>query len=426
MSKINIAIAGVGNCSSALIQGVQYYKEKPEDTIGLMFQDIGGYSAPDFNFVVGFDVDSRKVGRRLNTAIYAKPNCNMEVFPPGHDMSCIANESVVYRSPTLDGIAPHMNDLNENISFLEDTETTPITASEYRDILKARNVDVLLNYMPVGSEEAAQWHIENAIRAGVHVVNCMPTYISTKDAMELEQLAIEHGVTIVGSDMRSDYGASRLSEVLQGSIMDSGLLVTQHIQENKACGTTQGDMRRTGRTANTDFLNMATKDRLKNKHISKENVLNGQAAVRGKDIAGLTMYAGPSLTVFQKPGDEYIGSDNKIANIDMVFWGWAGARYELTARLSVQDSPNSAGIVYDAIRFCKVAAEMGIVGYLRGPSAWSQKTPPQQLKTADSKFECDALARRVLTDITRPQLKENNPKVEDLTYTFQSGENDYA
>jgi myo-inositol-1-phosphate synthase len=110
----------------------------------------------------------------------------------------------------------------------------------------------------------------------------------------------------------------------------------------------------------------------------------------------------------------------------MVFWGWAGARYELTARLSVQDSPNSAGIVFDAIRFCKVASEMGLVGYLRGPSAWSQKTPPEQLKTADAKFECDALARRVLTDKTRPQLKENKPKVEDLTYTFQSGENDYA
>lgn len=426
MSKINIAIAGVGNCSSALVQGVQYYIENPEDKIGLMFEDIGGYSAENFNFVVGFDVDSRKVGQRLNKAIYAKPNCNMEVFPPGHDMSCIANESTVFRSPTMDGIAPHMNELNENVTFLEDNKTTPITASEYRKILKDRKVDVLLNYMPVGAEEAAAWHIENAIKAGVHVVNCMPTYISTKDAMELEQLAIDNGVTIVGSDMRSDYGASRLSEVLQGSIMDSGLLVTQHIQENKACGTTQGDMRRIGRTANTDFLNMATKDRLKNKHISKENVLNGQATVRGKDIAGLTMYAGPSLTVFQKPGGEYIGSDNKIANIDMVFWGWAGARYELTARLSVQDSPNSAGIVYDAIRFCKVASEMGIVGYLRGPSAWSQKTPPEQLKTADAKFECDALARRVLTDKTTPQLKENNPKVKDLTYTFQSGENDYA
>ena len=426
MSKINIAIAGVGNCSSALVQGVQYYIENPEDKIGLMFEDIGGYSAENFNFVVGFDVDSRKVGQRLNKAIYAKPNCNMEVFPPGHDMSCIANESKVFRSPTMDGIAPHMNELNENVTFLEDNKTTPITASEYRKILKDRKVDVLLNYMPVGAEEAAAWHIENAIRAGVHVVNCMPTYISTKDAMELEQLAIDNGVTIVGSDMRSDYGASRLSEVLQGSIMASLLLVTQHIQENKACGTTQGDMRRIGRTANTDFLNMATKDRLKNKHISKENVLNGQATVRGKDIAGLTMYAGPSLTVFQKPGGEYIGSDNKIANIDMVFWGWAGARYELTARLSVQDSPNSAGIVYDAIRFCKVASEMGIVGYLRGPSAWSQKTPPEQLKTADAKFECDALARRVLTDKTTPQLKDNNPKVEDLTYTFQSGENDYA
>lgn len=426
MSKINIAIAGVGNCSSALVQGVQYYIENPEDKIGLMFEDIGGYSAENFNFVVGFDVDSRKVGQRLNKAIYAKPNCNMEVFPPGHDMSCIANESTVFRSPTMDGIAPHMNELNENVTFLEDNKTKPISAAEYRAILKDRKVDVLLNYMPVGAEEAAAWHIENAIRAGVHVVNCMPTYISTKDAMELEQLAIDNGVTIVGSDMRSDYGASRLSEVLQGSIMDSGLLVTQHIQENKACGTTQGDMRRIGRTANTDFLNMATKDRLKNKHISKENVLNGQATVRGKDIAGLTMYAGPSLTVFQKPGGEYIGSDNKIANIDMVFWGWAGARYELTARLSVQDSPNSAGIVYDAIRFCKVASEMGIVGYLRGPSAWSQKTPPEQLKTADAKFECDALARRVLTDKTTPQLKENNPKVENLTYTFQSGENDYA
>ena len=164
MSKINIAIAGVGNCSSALVQGVQYYNENPEDTIGLMFEDIGGYSAPNFNFVVGFDVDARKVGQRLNKAIYAEPNCNMEVFPPGHDMSCIANESIVYRSPTLDGIAPHMHDLDKAITFVEDTATTPITASKYRDILKARNVDVLLNYMPVGSEDAARWHIENAIK----------------------------------------------------------------------------------------------------------------------------------------------------------------------------------------------------------------------------------------------------------------------
>jgi myo-inositol-1-phosphate synthase len=425
MSKIRVGIAGVGNCASALVQGVQYYIENPQDTIGLMYEEIGGYKAEDIEFVVGFDVDARKVGQRLNKALYAKPNCNMQVFPPDHDMSCIASGAKVYRSPTLDGIAPHMKDLHEDITFLEDKTQTPITPAEYRQILQDYKVDVLLNYMPVGSEEAARFHVENAVMAGVHVVNCMPTYISTEDAMGLEDLAFRYGVTLVGSDMRSDYGASRLSEVLQGSVMDSGLLVTQHIQENKASGATQGDMRRTGRTANTDFLNMAVKDRLHNKHISKENVLNGQAVVRGKDIAGLTMYAGPSLTVFQKPGGEYIGSDNKIANIDMVFWGWAGARYELTARLSVQDSPNSAGIVYDAMRFCKVASEMGIVGYLRGPSAHSQKTPPVQLKTADSKFECDALARRELTSYTRPQLKTNNPKVEDMLYTFQASKSDY-
>lgn len=424
MSKIKIAIAGVGNCSAALVQGVQYYINNPEDTIGLMFKDIGGYSAPDLEFVVGFDVDARKVGKKLAEAIYSAPNCNMRVCEQ-NELTNVADGAIVHRSPTLDGISPHMRELDPAITFVEDTEHTPITAEEYQAILKENEVDVLLNYMPVGSEAAARFHIENAVKAGIHVVNCMPTFISTESAMGLERLAIENGVTLVGSDMRSDYGASRLSEVLQGSIMDSGLLITQHIQENKAAGSTQGDMRRTGRTANTDFLNMAVKDRLHNKHISKENVLNGQAAVRGVDIAGLTMYAGPSLTVFQKPGSEYIGSDNKIANIDMVFWGWAGARYELTARLSVQDSPNSAGIVYDAIRFCKVAAELGIVGYLRGPSAHSQKTPPLQLKTADSKFECEALARRELTNLTRPQLKENNPKVEELTYTFQASTNDY-
>src|SRR5210317_1992204 len=139
----------------------------------------------------------------------------------------------------------------------------------------------------------------------------------------------------------------------------------------------------------------------------------------------MTLFAGPSLTVQQKPGGEYISSDNKIENFDMVAYGFAGARYELSARLSVQDSPNSGGVVVSAIRFCKVASEMGIVGYLRGPSAWTQKTPPLQLRTQDAKFECDALARRVLTDITTPQLKENRPKAADLPHTFQDAKNDY-
>lgn len=421
-NKIRVAIVGVGSCASALIQGIQYYTNNPDDHAGLMYPDIGGYTADDVEFVIGFDVDYRKVGTRLNKAIYQQPNCNMTVIPEGSDLSCISSTARVYRSPTLDGIAPHMLQYPEQVSFRE-SDSDAITAQEYKDLLTGSGVDVLLNYVPVGAEEAAKFHIENAIEAGVHIVNCMPTYISTDDAKELEKLAIKHGVCIVGSDMRSAYGASRLSEVLQGSMLDSGLVVTQHIQENKAAGTTQGDCRRTGRTANTDFLNMADQSRLYNKWVSKENVLTGQSVVRDISVAGTTQYAGPSLTVVQRPGGEYVGSDNKIANIDMIAYGWAGARYELTARLSVQDSPNSGGIVFDALRFCKVAQELGVRGFLRGASAHSQKTPPMQMKTNDSKFECDALARRVVTPLTQKQIGEIN--LDELDYTFQSDKSSY-
>jgi myo-inositol-1-phosphate synthase len=313
----------------------------------------------------------------------------------------------------------------EEVSFRVGAEPA-ITAERVTELLKYHEVDVIVNYLPVGSTEATRFYLDAALEAGCHINNCIPTFISTEDAMELEQKAIDRDLTVVGSDMRSAYGASRLSEVLQGSMLDSGLQITQHIQENKACGSTQGQEHiRTGRTANTDFLNMAKQDRLHDKHVSKENVLKGQNIVRGVDYDGVTLYAGPSLTVLQKPGGDYVSSDNKVAQIDMVAYGWAGARYELTARLSVQDSPNSGGVVVSAIRFCKVASEMGIVGFLRGPSAWTQKTPPVQLTTADAKYECDALARRDLTNYTKPQLKENNPKASELPYTFQSAKNDY-
>lgn len=424
MSKIRVAIAGVGSCASALIQGIQWYKNNPEETIGLMYKEIGGYDVTDIEFVAGFDIDARKVGRPLKEAIYANPNCNMRV---ADDVSGVVEEgSLVYQGPQLDGVAPHMLNLPDEVTFVPADQTTAIDAEKYIQILQDNQVDVLLNYMPVGSEEASAFYIKNGIKAGVHIVNCMPSFISTEDAKGLEAMAIEYGTTIVGSDMRSAWGASRLSEVLQGAMLDAGLMVTQHIQMNMAAGTTQGmENVRTGRTANCDFLNMALKERLHNKHISKENVLTGQNVVRGEKTAGMTMYAGPSLTVFQRPGGEYVGSDNKIANLDIVAYGWAGARYELTARLSVQDSPNSAGIVADAIRFCQVAYEEGVVGYLRGPSAWSQKTSPTQMKTADAKFECDALSRRVITPLVAKQLKSANPKVENLEYTFQDSKTAY-
>jgi myo-inositol-1-phosphate synthase len=423
-NKINVGIIGVGNCAKSLVEGCQYYSQNPEDKVGLMYDSIGGYQASDLSFVIGFDIDRRKVNKTLAEALRAKPNCAMDHVKEIDD-TVVPKGSMVYSAPTMDGLAPHMLDFPSEVSF----RVGAATALDFNEIVskvKESKVDVLVNYLPVGSEKATQFWIEVALEAGVHFVNCIPTVIETKETMRVEQLFIDKGLTIVGSDMRSAWGASRLSEVLQGAMLDSGLMVTQHIQMNMAAGSTQGqECIRTGRTANTDFLNMAKQERLHSKHVSKENVLKGQNIVRDESTAGMTLYAGPSLTVQQKPGGMYVGSDNKIANLDIVAYGFGGARYELTARLSVQDSPNSGGVVVSAVRFCKVASEMGIVGFLRGPSAWTQKTPPLQLKTEDAKWECDALARRVYTDLTEAQRTVNKPKAKDLAYTFQAGETDY-
>jgi myo-inositol-1-phosphate synthase len=421
--KIKIAIAGVGNCASSLVQGISYYKTNPDFTVGLTYPEIGGYDFNSIEFVCGFDIDNRKVNKKLSDAIYAQPNNVMKVVSNVDNL--LSSSALVYRGPTLDGMTDHLRSLPDEITFVE-SDVNSIDAKQYQKILKDNQVDILLNYMPVGADKASSFYILNAITAGVHVVNCMPSFISTQDAMLLESLAIKHKVTLIGSDMRSAFGASRLSEVIQGSMLDSGLTVTQHIQMNMAAGSTQGQEHIiSGRTANMDFQNMAEKSRLKNKHISKENVLKGQNEIRDVKTAGMTLFAGPSLTVMQKPGGTYLITDNKIANFDIIAYGWAGARYELSARMSVQDSPNSAGIVFDALRFCKVASEEKIVGFLRGCSAWTQKTPPVQMKSSDAKFECDALARRIITPMMKKQLIENRPIVENLEYTFQKSETDY-
>jgi len=422
--KIRVGIIGVGSCAKSLVEGIQYYGENPQDTIGLMYPDIGGYTVHDIEFVCGFDVDIRKVNKPLKEALRAKPNCSMDHVAEISD-TVIEKGAMVYSAPLLDGVAPHMLDFPEDVSFrigAIPAETFECTV----ELLKYLKVDMLVNYLPVGSEEATEYWVQVALAARVNFINAIPCLIDTEKTMKVEQAFIDAGLTFIGSDMRSAWGASRLSEVLQGAMLDSGLLVTQHIQLNMACGSTQGQEHiRTGRTANCDFLNMNSKDRLKSKHASKENVLKSQNIVRDVPYAGMSLFAGPSLTVQQKPGGVYIGSDNKVCNIDMVAYGFAGARYEFTARLSVQDSPNSGGVIVSAIRFCKVARELGIVGYLRGPSAWINKTPPCQMKTEDAKFECDALARRELTNMTRPQLAENKPVAKDLPYTFQAGKTDY-
>tara|TARA_R110000851_G_scaffold243661_3_gene396312 strand:+ start:13718 stop:14995 length:1278 start_codon:yes stop_codon:yes gene_type:complete len=425
MSKIKVAIIGVGSCAKSLVGGIQYYVENPNDKVGLMYHDIGGYEAKDIQFVCGFDVDKRKVNKPLIEALSAQPNCSMD-HVAFIDNTVVDKNATVYSGPIKDGVAEHMLDYPTEVSF----RVGAIPAESYSrvvELLKYHKVDVVVNYLPVGSHQATKFYMDATVEAGCHFVNCIPTFIATKDAMKVEQKFIDAGLTIVGSDMRSGFGASRLSEILQAGMLDSGLSVTQHIQMNMAAGSTQGEEHiRTGRTANTDFLNMAKEERLHSKHISKENVLKGQNSIRDLGTEGMTLYAGPSLTVLQKPGGEYIGSDNKIANIDIVAYGFAGARYEMSARLSVQDSPNSGAVVVSAIRFCKVASELGIVGYLRGASHITQKTPPLQMKMEDAKFECDALSRRIVTPMTKPQLVENNPEAKDLPYTFQKESNDYV
>ncbi len=428
--KIKVGIIGIGNCAKSLVEGIQYYNQNPEDKVGLMYENIGGYKTSDIEFVIGFDVDRRKVNRPLKEALRAAPNCAMDHVDKIDDSSngygCIKKNAMVYSGPEYDGVAPHMLDYPEEVSFRTGAQSH-ISYDDIVELLLKERVDVVINYLPVGSERASEFYMDAAISAGCHFVNCIPTLISTKETKKIEQKFIDAGLTIVGSDMKSAWGASRLSELLQGAMLDSGLMVTQHIQTNMAAGSTQGQEHiRTGRTANTDFLNMAKQERLHNKHISKENVLKGQNQTRDTSTAGMTLFAGPSLTVQQKPGGDYIGSDQKIANFDIVAYGFAGARYTLTARMEVQDSPNSGGVVISAIRFCKVASEMGIVGFLRGPSAWTQKTPPLQLKTDEAKYECDMLAQRKLTDLTEPQIVANKPKASNLPYTFQAGKTDYT
>ena len=275
MSKIKVGIVGVGSCAKSLVEGIQYYNENPEDKIGLMYEDIGGYKVHDIEFVLGFDIDKRKVNKKLAEALRAKPNCAMDhvdqIYTNGEsNVSCIADGASVYSAPELDGIAPHMHDYPDEVTFVNGAQPAE-SFDRTVELLKYHDVDVLVNYLPVGSEEASKYWVDVALAAEVHFVNCIPTLISTQDAVTTEQRFIDKGLSIVGSDMRSAWGASRMSEVLQGAMLDSGLMVTQHIQMNMAAGSTQGQEHiRTGRTANTDFLNMAKEYRLKNKHVSKE------------------------------------------------------------------------------------------------------------------------------------------------------------
>ena len=391
MKKINVAIIGAGNCAKSLVEGVQYYSENNKTSNGIMKFDIGGYKAENIEFVCAFDIDKRKISMPLGVALKQNPNCSWDI------VENINSAAPVYPAPVIDGYALLMDGYPEDNRFLvsEDLRNnTEMNRTEWNDKksrkwkeviieqLKSNNVDILVNYLPVGSQKATEFWAEICIETKISFVNCIPVFIASDPIWE--KRFIDAGIPLIGDDMRSQFGASILSQMLQELAFERGHNVKCHIQRNVG--------------GNTDFLNMEDKSRLKSKKISKENVIRAQNDIRGISTENSFLHAGPS---------EYISyyGDNKVANFRLELEGFGGSPVILDAQLSVQDSPNSAGVVIDAIRYLQVAREMDIVGSLRGPSAFTQKTPPQQMMFSDALLECEALANRTLTSITKKQIK---------------------
>jgi myo-inositol-1-phosphate synthase len=354
--NIKVAIAGVGNCASALVQGVQYYRDRAGDELeGVMRHSIGGYRCGDVEFVAAFDVDRRKVGRPLEEAIFAKPNCTW-IFQSALPVSNV----VVQASPILDGVAEHMADYPDDAAFRPvDLEPTDIAAA-----LRSSGAEVLLCYLPVGSEQAVKHYAQACLDARVAMINCVPVFLAS-DPLWAQRFR-DAGLPIIGDDIKSQVGATIVHRTLARLFADRGVSIDRTYQLN------------TG--GNTDFLNMLERSRLRSKKISKTESVQSQLDDR---LDARDIHVGPSDYVpWQK--------DNKVCFIRLEGRGFGGAPMELELRLSVQDSPNSAGVVIDAIRCVKLALARGDAGPLIAPSAYYMKSPPRQLRDSVALEACDA------------------------------------
>jgi myo-inositol-1-phosphate synthase len=346
MKSIRVAIAGVGNCASSLIQGLEYYKNRDEDALaGLMHARIGDWGPSDIEIVAAFDIDRRKVGKPVEEAIFAKPNCT-KVFQSALPVSKV----VVQMGPVLDGVAPHMADYADDEAF-RPADEEPVDVVQ---ALKDAKAEVLVCYMPVGSEKAVRHYARACLEADVAMVNCVPVFIAS-DA-EWAKKFRDAGLPIVGDDIKSQIGATIVHRSLTRLFGDRGVSLDRTYQLN------------TG--GNTDFLNMKALDRLKSKKISKTESVQSQLDQR---LEGRNIHIGPSDYV---PWQE----DNKIAFIRMEGRGFGDVPLELELRLSVQDSPNSAGVVIDVVRCAKLGLERGIGGPLEAVSAYYMKSPPKQMR----------------------------------------------
>jgi myo-inositol-1-phosphate synthase len=346
MPTINIAIIGVGNCASSLVQGLSYYRQGANDTIGLMHWEVGGYRPSDIHVVAAWDIDRRKVGKDVAEAIFAKPNCT-EVFCD----TVTASGAIVRMGRKLDGIADHMEDYPDDRTFKLANEAEPDQDDVVRT-LKDSRADVLINYLPVGSQKATEFYAECALEAGVAFVNCIPVFIASDPVWA--QRFRERGLPIIGDDIKAQLGATIVHRVLTDLFAKRGVRVNRTYQLN------------TG--GNTDFLNMLNRSRLASKKKSKTEAVHAVAERRLEDD---NIHVGPS---------DYVAwqNDNKVCFLRMEGSMFGGVPMNLEMRLSVEDSPNSAGVAIDMIRCAKLARDRGESGPINAPAAYFCKHPPEQ------------------------------------------------
>ncbi len=347
MNKIKITIVGIGNCASSLIQGIEYYKNKDgKDAIGLMHWDIGGYKPFDIEVVAAFDIDKRKVGKDLSEAIFAPPNCTI-VFCKNVPKTNVK----VSMGTVLDGFSEHMKEYDEKQRFVLSDEKEA-TKEETIKILKESGTEILLNYLPVGSEKAVKFYAECALEAGIAFINNIPVFIASNP--EWADKFKEKNIPIIGDDIKAQLGATITHRVLSDLFKKRGVKLERTYQLN------------TG--GNTDFLNMLNKNRLASKKESKTEAVQ---SVLAEKLDPENIHIGPSdYVAWQK--------DNKVAFIRMEGKLFGNVPMNIELRLSVEDSPNSAGVGIDAIRCCKLALDRGKGGVLYSPSAYFMKHPPKQ------------------------------------------------
>ncbi len=348
--KIRIAIAGVGNCASSLVQGIAHYSQQPHGSaVGIMHETIGSYRVGDIQVVAAFDFDARKVGKPLEEAIFALPN-NTTVFCD----EIPATGVTVQMGDILDGMPEHMLNYPEHLRFVP----SPHSAVNVVNVLRECGAEILVSYMPVGSQRATEHYAQACLDAGVSFINCVPAFV-VSDPTWAKKFT-DAGIPCIGDDVKAQVGATITHRTLARLFADRGVKISSTYQLN------------TG--GNTDFLNMLNRSRLASKKISKTEAVQSQLDV---PLDPVRIHIGPSDFVpFQK--------DNKVCFLRIEGTGFGGVPMNLELRLSVEDSPNSAGVVVDAIRCCQLAREAGIAGPLLPVSAWTMKHPPVQMPDGDA------------------------------------------